>query len=198
MRRFEAISGLVGVLALSASTLAQANLITNGGFDNNANGWAYNPGSSCTAGGWAAGVGNPGGAVILNSCGGAGADPGTDPRVSQQVSGLVVGATYVLAWDEALFDTSNNGALSFGVYLDGTLLVENGLASGTGEWHSFTKTFVATASTQRILFAAELRNTDISYRVDNVSLVAAIPEPGSLALVGLGLLGCAYMRRHRA
>lgn len=198
------IKKLILVATLStAGAVGATPLITNGGFDAGTSGWNVNGG--CAPGSYSADMG----AVILNSCG----ESNSDPTVAQFVTGLVVGHTYQLSWDQALDDPYSGfgfGA-SFGVFLgpDGGTPLFTDEASAEG-WQSMSTTFVATSTGQLITFAAELDErtagvgltTDVSYVLDNVALSdlspASVPEPASLTLLGLGLAALVTGRRKRA
>jgi hypothetical protein len=184
-----------------AGAASAAPTFTNGGFNGSAAGWTLSGG--CAAAAYTS-AGNGTGAVDLNSCGEADADP----SVAQTLTGLNIGQTYKLSWDQRLSQNySGAGAgQTFGVFLGpdgGTALFTNEYLNST--WKTMSTTFVATAASQLITFAAELDQrtngvtlrTDVSYVIDNVTL-ADVPEPASLALVGLGLAGIFARRRKQA
>lgn len=192
--RFRAINWLAGVALASLSVAAQANLIVNGSFGTDATGWTLG-GTGCTAGLFD-GSGNPGGSILLNACG----EADSNPSVAQTVSGLTIGATYTLQWDEKLHvDTLGGNGKSFGVFLDNE--PNNPIALNEfldTAWHTVTQTFVATSTTHTIIFAAEVDtrtpgatiNSDVSYYLDNVSLTGNVPEPSVLLL---GMAGAVPM-----
>ena len=209
-----AIRAAVALLLLIAPPL-HAQLVSNGALTANATGWTLV--SSCSDAVWDGTVGNPAGSIRLNSCG----QGDSDPTAAQTISGLVVGATYTISVDVLLHSNSGGGTgKSFGIFLDSEpgnpILVTEFL---DGIWHTVTVNFVATSSSTTLIFAAELdprtpggpaSNTDVSYYIDNISLVetappkapAAVPTSSELGLITLGMLLAAAaaptLRRRRS
>lgn len=191
------------VITMFVVTHAEANLIANGAFTSNADGWTS---GNIVAGGYQETIGNPDGSFVLNWYGFS----TTDPYIQQTVAGLNPGQSYTLSWD-LLHHATNATTPSFGAFLDPTdgstdpngltlLLLAYPGPFTSKPWVSHQTSFVATASSHTIRFAAELDtrtpgvtvNTDVSYYLDNVSLVAepnsssAVPEPSTWALFAAG------------
>jgi choice-of-anchor C domain-containing protein len=128
----------------------------------------------------------------------AGNDPG---GVSQLVSGFNIGGWYTL-----FFDMAGN--------MDGGLAIKNLTLSVTGEpnqnfafdttghsrpaamgWTQNSYTFQATNTSLTISFAFA-DSGPWGSALDNVS-IEAVPEPATMALVGLALAGLGFARRRR-
>ncbi|MDZ7639368.1 MAG: PEP-CTERM sorting domain-containing protein [Bryobacterales bacterium] len=194
---------LLLILAMVPVTRANANLIANGAFTSNADGWTS---GNIVSGGFQETIGNPAGSFLLNWFGTA----TSDPYIQQTIAGLNPGQSYNLSWD-LLHHATNATTPSFAAFLDPTdagtspngltlLLLSYPGPFTSKPWVSHQTSFVATATSHTIRFAAELDtrtpgvtvNTDVSYYIDNVALFAepnsssAVPEPSTWALIALG------------
>lgn len=133
----------------------------------------------------------------------------TNTIMAQEVSGLTFGDYYELSfWYSARpgTDSSTNGITAYAGTPD---LFANPGALGTVTsdvvgWNQYSFTFQATATDMLVGFGADgIANTYGGY-IDDVDLVSTVtptsnvPEPGSLALLALGLMGLALSRKQQA
>jgi choice-of-anchor C domain-containing protein len=85
--------------------------------------------------------------------------------------------------------------------LSGSLLgafTNSSTTPGTLVWQQFTTSFTASGSSTTLDFLNADPANDNSNGLDNVSVVAngsSVPEPGTLSLLGIGILGLGLLRR---
>ena len=137
-----------------------ANLFANGGFSSSAASWTI--ANVDSNGGHRSTGGNTGGRFILNSDGAA----GTDPSISQTISGLQIGFVYRISVDVRAIGGSGDVANTFGILVDGAFKGGTSRAAATG-WTTVAIEFEATAASHTITFAGERNSVDQSYEIDN-------------------------------
>ncbi len=189
---------LLGMFAYGAET-ARADLITDGGFESDTAGkgapssgaWTYTGASNQNTG-----VNQ--GPTQLVSGPSVGPHSGSNwfgfgdaltETLSQTVA-TTPGTNYTLSYWVALTGSSTGDqfqALWNGTPISGSTITEKGNSSFAYKQFTFTVTGAPVVTSGTLTFAAN--NNPAFWEMDDVSLLAPVPEPSSMALGGLAALG---------
>lgn len=194
---------LVSAILLSASGIANANLVQNGSFeaDIQANGtWNVYPSLS---GGWTSVSGA--GIELRNNVYGLASDGSNfveldshNNSAMQQVITTSVGSFYNLAFDYSPRVNQPDWTNGISVFWNNVLLGDVTATGGSTNLWSLKQFLVQGTGSDILKFAATGTNDSLGGNIDNVRLTpSAVPLPAALPLMlsGLGILGFVSRRR---
>lgn len=180
----------VGALAIAMAVLfghsANANIITNGGFETgDFTGWTQTGNTSFN------GVQCPGpsSVVAAGNCSAFFGPVGTTGGISQSLS-TVAGQNYLINF---ALESDGGTPNSFSAFFGGTQLISlTDIPAGPYDFMSF----VAQATSGTTTLSFDFRDDPGFLNFDAVS-VDAVPEPVTLTIFGVGLVGAIAMRRRK-
>lgn len=204
------MQGIKSALAIAAfavvAPMAHAVAIVDGGFENSnfhGNFQTFNAGADL--GGWTV---ESGSVDLINNYWQPAAGHysldlnGRSAGVIEQSFATVVGQTYNVSFDMA--GNTDNGAsvkyITAGVTGSHAFTFDTTGKSRAGMgWTTKGFSFVADSTTSTLRFAGDSRNTYYGAALDNISVMAAVPEPDTYAMLfaGMVLLGGVARRKRK-
>ncbi len=181
------LSMITTTVFLFATSSVSANLITNSGFETgDLTGWSCTGADSCGTPTWAT---PHSGAYAMG-----GFDNLGFGTLSQSIT-TVIGQTYDFSFFSQVSQIRSGNILRY--QIDSLLPV---LVSSTTSYDFTSTNFTATSAMTSISYLFETDPGTGTWDIDDVSVVASesVPEPATLALMGLGLAGIGWKRRKAA
>ncbi|ARU58037.1 PEP anchor domain-containing protein [Oleiphilus messinensis] len=211
MKKLLLACGLVSVLA----SQAQATLITNGDFENlqlSGNSWGVFssiPGWQTTLG---SGIEVQRNTIVQAQSGQqyVELDAYNNSAITQGIDTLL-GETYLLSFYYMPRTNNGNNDNGLGVFWDNfdkdysnfdpsheVFQIEDITHLQQPSWTQFTLELTATSDFMALSFGGQGANNSLGAFIDNVELTHVVPEPGTLALIGLGIAGIGLSMRKKA